>query len=284
MITKTIDGITFALREEFDFSFLSQYGNVFAVFDRQDSGYICFGVQNDQGKLFIKVAGAVTLLSQISTATAIARLQATVSVYEDLRHPTLIGIIEHKEIQGGYVTVFEWFAGECMGRQYDSFEKFMALPLEKKFDMYDNIVHFHIHVNERGYIAVDFYDGCIMYDFASGETRICDIEFYANRPVMNTMGQMWGSSRYMSPEEYELGEEIDERSNVFLMGATAFQLFGGGKERNIDAWQAGEQLFQIALKAVSVRKEDRYQSISEYFEAWNEVVEGRSDKGSSGSK
>ncbi len=60
MITKTIDGITFALQEEFDFSFLSQYGNVFAVFDRQDSGYICFGVQNDQRKLFIKVAGAVT--------------------------------------------------------------------------------------------------------------------------------------------------------------------------------------------------------------------------------
>ncbi|MEW4372390.1 serine/threonine protein kinase [Paenibacillus kandeliae] len=271
MITKTIDGITFALKEAFDFSFLSEYGKVFAVFDKQDSGYICFGVQHDHKKLFIKVAGAATLFSNNSVATAIARLQSTVSVYEALSHPTLLNIIEHKEIKGGYLTVFEWFEGDCMGRQYDHVETFLALPLDKKFQIYDAIVRFHIHVNEKGYVAVDFYDGCIMYDFALDETRICDIEFYAQSPVINTMGRMWGSSRYMSPEEYALGQEIDEISNVFLMGATAFQLFGGGKERNLDTWEANEQLFQIALKAVSMNKEDRYSSIREYAEAWNQA-------------
>src|SRR5690606_9424148 len=101
---------------------------------------------------------------------------------------------------------------------------------------------------KRGYIALDFYDGSIMYDFALDETRICDIELYAQKPVFNTMGRMWGSSRYMSPEEFQLGEEIDERSNVFHMGATAFQLFAGGKERNFDLWEASEPLYNIALK------------------------------------
>ncbi len=272
MITQTIDVVTFELKEEFDFSFLAEYGKVFAVFDRQDSGYICFGVQNDQGKLFIKDAGAATVYSHTHPDMAIQRLQSTVSIYEDLRHPTLIGIIEHKEIPGGYITVFEWFEGDCMGRQYASYEKFLVLPLDKKLTVYEAIVQFHIHVNEKGYIALDFYDGCIMYDFAVDETRICDIEFYATKPVINTMGRMWGSSRYMSPEELELGAEIDERSNVFLMGATAFQLFGGGIERNRETWQADERLFQIALKAVSMSKEDRYSSISEYFEAWNKAM------------
>ncbi|WP_322923309.1 serine/threonine protein kinase [Paenibacillus campi] len=272
MITKMIDGMTFQLQADFDFHFLSAYGKVFAVFDRQDSGYICFGVHNDQRKLFIKVAGAATVFSAISTQTAIMRLQATVSVYEDLRHPTLIAMIEHKAIQAGYLTVFEWFEGDCMGRQYDSYAKFLALPLAQKFDMYADILLFHIHANEKGYIALDFYDGCIMYDFAVGETRICDIEFYAKRPVINTMGRMWGSSRYMCPEEYQLGAEIDERSNVFLMGATAFQLFGGGTERNVDTWQANEQLFKIALRAVSVHKEDRYSSIDEYFKVWDAAM------------
>lgn len=272
MITQTIDGIPFELKEEFDFSFLAEYGKVFAVFDRQDSGYICFGVQNDQGKLFIKVAGAATVYSHTHPDMAIQRLQSTVAIYEDLHHPTLIGIIEHKQIGGGYITVFEWFEGDCMGRQYASHEKFLALPLDKKFKVYEAIVQFHIHVNEKGYIALDFYDGCMMYDFAVDETRICDIEFYAPKPVINTMGRMWGSSRYMSPEELELGAEIEERSNVFLMGATAFQLFGGGIERNRETWQADERLFQIALKAVSMSKEDRYSSISEYFEAWNKAM------------
>ncbi|WP_046212415.1 protein kinase family protein [Paenibacillus wulumuqiensis] len=271
MITKMRDGITFELQEEFDFSFLSEYGKVFAVFDKQDSGYICFGVQNHYKKLFVKVAGAATVFSNISADIAITRLQSTVSIYQDLSYPTLIEIIEHKEIRGGYLTVFEWFEGDCMGRQYDDFEKFLELPVEKKFDVYHEILLFHIHANQKGYIALDFYDGCIMYDFASGETRICDIEFYAKRPVTNTMGRMWGSSRYMSPEEFQLGEEIDERSNVFLMGATAFQLFGGGKERNLDTWQANEVLFKIALKAVSMKKKDRYPSIGEYLQAWDKA-------------
>ncbi|WP_079912732.1 serine/threonine-protein kinase [Paenibacillus sp. 32352] len=276
MITKIIDGVTFELKEEFDFKFLSEYGKVFAVFDRQDSGYLCFGILNDNKKLFVKVAGAATVLSSVSTDMAITRLKSTVSVYQDLSHPSLIEIIDHKEIKNGYLTVFEWFDGDCMGKQYNSFEKFLALPLEKKFSVYNEILLFHIHVNKRGYIALDFYDGCIMYDFISEETRICDIEFYAKRPVINTMGRMWGSSRYMSPEEFQLGEEIDERSNVFQMGATAFQLLGGGKERSFDEWQANEKLFTIALKAVSTQKDDRYQSIDEYFEAWNNAVTGNS--------
>ncbi|MBE1444325.1 serine/threonine-protein kinase [Paenibacillus sp. OAS669] len=276
MITKIIDGVTFELKEEFDFKFLSEYGKVFAVFDRQDSGYLSFGILNDNKKLFVKVAGAATALSSVSTDIAITRLKSTVSVYQDLSHPSLIEIIDHKEIKNGYLTVFEWFDGDCMGKQYNSFEKFLALPLEKKFSVYNEILLFHIHVNKRGYIALDFYDGCIMYDFISEETRICDIEFYAKRPVINTMGRMWGSSRYMSPEEFQLGEEIDERSNVFQMGATAFQLFGGGKERSFDEWQANEKLFTIALKAVSTQKDDRYQSIDEYFEAWNNAITGNS--------
>ncbi|MBE9917806.1 serine/threonine protein kinase [Paenibacillus donghaensis] len=276
MITKIIDGVTFELKEEFDFNFLSEYGKVFAVFDKQDSGYLCFGILNGNKKRFVKVAGAATVLSNVSTDMAITRLKSTVSVYQDLSHPSLIEIIEHKEIKNGYLTVFEWFDGDCMGKQYNSFEKFLALPLEKKFSVYNEILLFHIHANKRGYIALDFYDGCIMYDFISEETRICDIEFYAKRPVINTMGRMWGSSRYMSPEEFQLGEEIDERSNVFQMGATAFQLFGGGKERSFDEWQANEKLFTIALKAVSTQKDDRYQSINEYFEAWNNAITGNS--------
>lgn len=274
MITKMIDGFTFELKEDFDFEFLLEYGKVFAVFDKQDSGYLCFGVLNDNKKLFVKVAGAATLNSNITSDAAITRLKSTVAVYQDLCHPALIGIIEHKEIKNGYLTVFEWFEGECMGKPYDSFENFLALPFEKKISVFNEIVLFHIHANRNGYIALDFYDGCIMHDFISGETRICDIEFYAKRPVINTMGRMWGSSRYMSPEEFQLGEEIDQRSNVFVMGATAFQLFGGGKERDFDQWQANEHLYKVALKAVRTQKEDRYSSIDEFFEAWNKAITG----------
>ncbi|GGD62325.1 serine/threonine-protein kinase [Paenibacillus nasutitermitis] len=232
MVTKIIEDVTFELKEDFSFYFLSEYGKVFTVFDKQDSGYICFGVQNGYKKLFLKVAGAPTVSSNVSPDVAINRLKTTVSIYQDLRHPKLIEIIEHKEIKGGYLTVFEWFEGECMGKQYGKFNEFIDLSLEDKFNIYKDILLFHQLVNQQGYIAIDFYDGCILYNFTSKQTMICDIEFYCKKPVINNVGRMPGSSRYMSPEEFQLGTEIDERSNVFLMGATAFQLFGGGSDRS----------------------------------------------------
>ncbi|MFD1676855.1 serine/threonine protein kinase [Alicyclobacillus fodiniaquatilis] len=272
MITKLIDGISFELKEDFDFDFLTEYGQVFTVFDKQDSGYICFGIKNRNGKLFLKVAGASTVRSNVSIEVAVQQLKSTVSIYDDLRHPNLIGIIEHKETKTGYLTVFEWFEGECWGRQYETSDKFVALPLVEKFNIYNDILSFHQQVNKRGYIAVDFYDGCLMYDFTLKRTMICDIEFYSKKPVTNTVGRMRGSSRFMSPEEFQLGAEIDERSNVFLMGATAFQLFGDGNDRSLEKWEAGEDLYHIALKATNIDKANRYQSIDEFLEAWNDTT------------
>lgn len=268
MITKVIDGVSFELKEDFDFAFISEYGQVFAVFDKQDSGNLCFGVQSQSKKLFLKVAGAATTESSTSGDEAISRLQSTIEVYEELRHPKLIGMVEHKEIKGGYLAVFDWFEGECMGKQYQSFHKFMALRPEEKLDIYNEILLFHIHANARGYIAIDFYDGCIMYNFRTKQTMICDIEFYQKKPVINAMGRMWGSSRYMSPEEFQLGAEIDEQSNVFVMGATAFQLFGGGLDRSFEQWNGTERHYAIALKAVNADKSERYPTIKDYYEAW----------------
>ena len=44
-VIQQIDGISFKMKENFDFSFLQEYGKVFKVFDDQDSGNICFGTE-----------------------------------------------------------------------------------------------------------------------------------------------------------------------------------------------------------------------------------------------
>lgn len=75
---------------------------------------------------------------------------------------------------------------------------------------------------KENYVAIDFYDGSILYDFETKITKICDIDLYQKKPYINTMGRLWGSSRFMSPEEFELDAVIDEKTNVFNMGAIAF--------------------------------------------------------------
>lgn len=69
----------------------------------------------------------------------------------------------------------------------------------------------------------------------------------------------------------ELGAPIDEITNVYLMGATAFALFGGETDHSFDKWRLDEKLYKIALKAISPDRKDRYTSLIQFAKAWNQT-------------
>ena len=101
-----INEIPFKLKSAFDFSFLSEYGRVFKVFDDQDSGNICFGTEKDGQRYFIKFAGAPTEQYNGDPADAIARLKATLPVGKQriyLNHYPFLCF------DGGYKDVWQLF-------------------------------------------------------------------------------------------------------------------------------------------------------------------------------
>ncbi len=215
-----LDEVRFGLRAPCDFAWLREYGRVFAVFDQQDSGNLCFGVESEAGRRFVKFAGARTLEYPGEPAAAVARLAAAMPAYEALRHPTLVPLLAHGPVAGGrhccsgrhqdlaqttapldgYAAVFEWFPGECLhshwrfagankfGHPDSPNYRFVRLSLEKRLAAYGAILAFHRHVEACGYLAIDFYDGSILYDFAGDRTRVCDIDFYTPGPYVNAMG------------------------------------------------------------------------------------------------
>jgi len=272
MLEKRIGSIGFILLEDFDFAFLDAYGVPFVVFDQQDSGNLCFGVEKDGKRLFLKMAGAHTTRMHGTAEQAIERMRRLGKVYEDLAHPVLIPLIEHREIPGGYLQVYQWFDGVCMGKQYGSHERFLALPVPEKLDIYRHILDFHVAVVERGYTAIDFYDACLLYDFDARTVRICDIEMYQKGPVPNQVGRMPGSTRYMSPEEFTMGATVDELSNVYCMGAAAFNLLGGVMDHSYEKWTASRELFDVAVKAASQEREDRYPTLRAYAMDWDRAL------------
>jgi serine/threonine-protein kinase len=214
---------------------------------------------------------------------AVERLKQAMPLYECLNHPNLIKLIEHYEVGEGYVGIFEWFDGETMHpfstfppplkytHPDSSFYRFRQLPLDLRLAALDAIFKFHVYVESRNYVAIDFYDGSILYDFKTHSTRICDIDYYQPKPYVNDMGRLWGSSRFMSPEEFELGAEIDSRTNVFNMGAMAFCLLGGERDRAYTKWDAGRKHYDIALRAVEQAKDQRYRTVAEFYEAWGSM-------------
>ena len=261
-----IDGVPYKMKSFFNFDFIGKYGKVFKVFDDQDSGNICFGTEKNGERYFIKFAGAPTEQYSGKPENAVTRLKATLPVYQALKSPNLIEFVKAEDIGSGFAMVFKWADGECMGRMYPaSHRRFMQMDAEAKLKVFRDILSFFEYVALQKYVALDFYDSSILYDFESRKTTICDIDFFRKMPCTNDMGRMWGSSRFMSQEEFDLGVVIDEVTNVYTVGATAFALFSD-YDRSHAAWPLDDKTFAVASKAVSDARSDRQQSIREYID------------------
>ena len=268
--TQYIDGISCRTQEPFDFSFLKEYGKVFKIFDEQNSGNICFGVSDGANKYFIKFAGVKFLRydPNFPIPDDIARLKAAVIKYTEMAHPLLIRFIEAKAIGNGYMLVFDWFDGESFSIETPELhEKFSILPITTKIHVFEEILRFHEHAAKCGYVAMDFNDYSTLYNFDTGEVKICDIDFYAKQTYINGFGRALGDQMLMSPEEYRIGGLLDEITNVYTMGATAFMLFTD-YDRSPEAWPLNMKLYDVIKKAVSDERECRQQSIRELIEEW----------------
>ncbi|MDA2355722.1 serine/threonine protein kinase [Bacillus cereus] len=285
LITLTLNKVDFQLQAEHNFDWLKQLGSVFCVFDQQDSGNISFGVEKDEQKYFVKYAGAKPIDFSGNPKDAIKRLKNAVPVYQSLEHPHLIKLLDNFPTDYGFAVVFQWFEGECLHSHWSyggvakytnpksPFYRFKNLELEKRLKALDTIFSFHTYVESQNYVAVDFYDGSILYDFKNDETKICDIDFYRKSPFINDIGEnFWGANRSKSPEEYELGSPIDSITNVFNLGAIAFGLLGGEMDRSFSKWDANQGLYEVVLRAVEEDRNKRYSTIKDFYNAWKSVL------------
>ena len=297
MVNVELDSVGFSLKEEHDFSWLKPFGKVFTVFAQNDSGNISFGVDNGEEKYFIKVAGLKTTRCVRTSQEVVADLKSAMPIYEDINHKNLIKLVKHYSLEDIYVAVFKWTNGDCLFDHWN-FEKyhknpqivtpakrFKQLPISKRIEASDVLFSFLSTVSKNGYVAVDFYDGSIMYDFLSDTTTICDIDLFRKKPTFNDMGEdYWGTKRLKAPEEYVYGDIIDEDTNVFTLGALLFDSFFGKytndevRQRyeinafipcSFENWELSKACYDVALQSVAKERSERYASINEFSTAWN---------------
>lgn len=298
MIINKLDSVEFRLKELHDFTWLKKYGTAFWVVDETGSGCVCIGMEDAERKYFCKIAGANTVEAEISPQESIRILKEAVYLYYHLAHPNLIKIIEEYDYEPFYVVVFEWADGECLFDHwnFDAYrkdpavkspnERFKELSIDKKLNAVDVLFSFLQNINQKGYVAVDFYDGSIIYDFISEKTTICDIDLFRKSPAVNDKGMDWfGTKRLKAPEEYIKGCAIDEQTNIFTLGALIFDFFGSFSEAEIqkrycsnqflpcslDKWQLNEEGYKVALKAVNHNKSERYSSFAEFYSDWKDA-------------
>ena len=260
--------------------YLSSVGSVFAVFDErsQDSGNISYGVQTPQGRYFVKTAGYPDDPNPfLSHSERVSLLRNAVRVQRSCDHRTLPPLHQVIESPTGPLLVYQWVDGELIrvdaamrDDPRSTFQRFRRLLSQEIIRALDLIYELHHQLAQLGWVAVDFYDGCLIYNFDRQELHVVDLDHYSKAPFINEMGRMFGSSRFMAPEEFERGARIDERTTVFTMGRTAAVLLSDGTlERS--PFRGSDALYEVVRHACCDDREKRYDSMAAFFAAWTDA-------------
>jgi serine/threonine-protein kinase len=241
---------------------IAALGEVFTVFDRQDSGCVSYGIRDGERRLFVKHA---------TTPAAARGLRRAAHLHRTASHPALAPFHGEMSLPGGTIAlVFEWLPGEvlyhpasreALPRHHpDSpHARFRALPTEEILAALDTIYDLHRVVAAAGFVAVDFYDGCLLYDFGTGALHVIDLDHYRPGPFVNPTDCLPGSTRFMAPEEFTQGARIDQATTVFTLGSCARVLLD----------EIPDPLRGVIERATSDGRADRYDTVAEFVAAWD---------------
>ncbi len=248
-------------------TFLSERGEIFAVFDErtQDSGNVSYGVEVDGRRYFVKTAGRPDDdRSYLDHGGRVSLLRNAVKLAESSDHRTLPEFHQVVESLSGPMLIYDWVEGELIGSCLDRVRSLSASEVTQLLtDVYD----LHRELSGLGWIANDFYDGAMIYDFQRHRVHVIDLDSYNMGSFTNRMGRMFGSSRFMAPEEFELGATIDERTTVFTMGRTAAVLMSDNSlERG--PFRGTDGQYEVMLRSCANDPDDRFETVAEMCAAW----------------
>src|SRR5262249_2661996 len=155
--------------------FIAEHGDIFAVFDSttQDSGNVSYGVRFGRERLFVKTAGDPRdLRAFLSHSDRTALLRNAIRLARSISHeatPRLRNVVESVD---GPILVYDWVDGELVGttrsRRSDptsAYARFRELSGSQITVALDVVFRLHVELARRGWLACDFYDGCLIYDF-----------------------------------------------------------------------------------------------------------------------
>lgn len=179
--------------------------------------------------------------------------------------------------------VYPWVDGDLLyhstvpktvhrGTRDSAMARFRRLPVGDIELVIDTIIDAHLALERAGFVASDFYDGCLLYDFERGQVRLLDFDEYRPGPFVATV-QVCGSRRFMAREEIGVGGTIDIRTTVFTLGRTIRLLLDAGDEEI--AWRGNAAQLAVVRRATRPEPYERYADVTELVAAWRAASGGQ---------
>lgn len=168
-----------------------------------------------------------------------ARLAARV------HHPHIVSIYAVGEHEGNPYLAMEFIAGRTMAQIIRSDDQ---VPLARKVHWLSELCAGLAHAHESGIVHRDVKPSNLLIAQGTGTLRLVDFGIaHGNEASGMTMaGMIVGTPQYMSPEQIT-GQPVDARSDIFSVGAVAYELltgrqaFGGDNLYHVSKQIVGEQ-------------------------------------------
>ena len=250
---------------------LEASGEVFATFLQQDSGYRSYGVMIDDQRWFVKASWR---------DDAAEPLQRAVVLHRAVAHRHVIPLRHVIVTPAGLALVYPWVDGEVLygapvdpSRRRDPagpHARFRALPVPEVVAAVDAIFDAHLAMVATGFVAVDLYDGCFIYDFARRHVWLCDLDEYRPGPFVVDADRLPGSTRFVAPEEWQRGAQIDERTTVFNLGRCALVLLDEGDDEG--RFRGPADAAAVLARATRPDPRDRHQTLRAFVDDWRAAV------------
>ncbi|HEY5889433.1 MAG TPA: serine/threonine protein kinase [Acidimicrobiia bacterium] len=181
-----------------------------------------------------------------------------------------MGLIEVDRVAGPVASlVYPWVEGKVLnlstksGSDKSGLRRFQEIPISDAVTALTRILDAHLSVVDAGFVAVDLYDGCFLYDFDTKSMCLIDLDEYRPGPFTLTEDRLPGSTRYMVPEEFVRGSMIDRRTTVFNLGRTLEILLDSS-----NGWRGSDEQARVAVRATAADPAERFDSVQQLVEDW----------------
>ena len=223
------------------------------------------------------------------------RFKKEASVVAGLRHPNIVQVFDYNTEADAHYMVLEYIAGQSVQEALKELRKnnarmSIAQALKVIIEICDALAYAH----RRGTIHRDIKPANIMLD-PQGRAVLMDfgIVKIVGSTTHTAAGAVVGTARYMSPEVIR-GEPLDERSDLYSLGVTLFEMVSGEPpfdartaiallERHIREPvpdirdfrpEAPAGLSRVIYKAMEKAREARYPSAVEMAADLRELLDG----------
>ena len=174
-------------------------------------------------KVAIKV-----LREDLAASMGSARFLREIEIAARLQHPNILPLLDSGDADGFLYYVMPYVTGqslrERLGREGE-------LPIHEAVRLITEVVDALAHAHEHGVVHRDIKPDNVM--LSGRHALVADfgvakaISEATGRSTVTTLGVAVGTPAYMSPEQAAADPHIDHRSDIYAVGAMAYELLTG---------------------------------------------------------